>query len=412
VKRRHLLAAVIGNALEFYDFTIYTFFAAQIGHAFFPFKTPLLSLMASLITFGVGFGSRPVGGVILGAYGDRHGRKPAMLWSFALMGFGVLVMALTPDYATIGIAAPVIVVLARIVQGFALGGEVGPTTAFLMEASTPATRGVYTTLQFVSQGTNTVLGGLVGVGLTYVFDAEGLQSIGWRIAFLIGGLVLPIGLLLRKNLPETHTPLVRKFMPLGEWMKHLRTIVLGILSLASATICTYVLYFLPTYAPVYLHMGARIALATGLVFGLCNTVFSFVSGFVSDRIGRKPVMIAPRVLLLLAIWPCFTLLIANRDSTTLLAITAIIASLATLGAGANLVAITELLPKDIRSGGLATIYAVSIATFGGSTQPIVAALLDRTGNLMAPAWYLMVATFVGIVAMALMPESAPVKGKP
>ncbi len=410
IKKRHLAAAVVGNALEFYDFTIFTFFIVQIGATFFPSQTPFFSLMGALITFGVGFVGRPIGGVVLGAFGDRYGRKPAMLWSFALMGAGVLVVALTPSYAAIGIAAPVIVVLARLVQGFALGGEVGPTTAFLIEAATPETRGFYTTLQFSSQGANTILGGLVGYVLTFFFDAHGLETTGWRVAFLIGALILPVGLILRNSLPETHTaPAHAVFIPWREWARHGRTIVLGILSLAAATICTYVLYFLPTYATHYLHADARSSFGSGIVFGVCNLIFSTVSGVLSDRVGRKPVMLIPRILLLAAIWPCFALFVAQPSAPILLGITAVIAGFATLGAGANLVAITELLPRDIRSGGLATIYAVSIATFGGTTQPIVAELIDSTNNLMAPAWYLMAATIVGIIAMALMPETAPVK---
>jgi MHS family citrate/tricarballylate:H+ symporter-like MFS transporter len=410
VRTSHLAAAVIGNALEFYDFTVFTFFATQIGATFFPSKSSFFELMGALITFGVGFVGRPIGGVVLGAYGDRYGRKPAMLWSFGLMGFGVLALALTPSYAAIGIAAPVIVVLARLVQGFALGGEVGPTTAFLIEAATPETRGFYTTLQFVSQGANTLLGGLVGYGLTFFFDPPAMQTTGWRVAFLLGALILPIGCILRNNLPETHVqPEHREFVPWREWAKHGRLVALGILSLASATICTYVLYFLPTYAARYLHANARAAFASGIVFGGCNLVCSSISGILSDRIGRKPLMLIPRVLLLFAAWPCFAAFIARPDPQTLLIITAVIAILGTLSAGANLVAITELLPKGIRSGSLATIYAVSISVFGGTTQPIIAALTDASGNLLAPAWYLMAATLVGVTAMALMPESAPVK---
>lgn len=413
IKRRHLMAAVIGNALEFYDFTVYTFFSIQIGHTFFPFKTPFLSLMASLITFGVGFITRPVGGIVLGSYGDRYGRKPAMLWSFGLMGFGVLALALTPSYASIGIAAPLIVLLARLVQGFALGGEVGPTTAFLMEAATPETRGVYTTLQYVSQGANTVFAAALGYALTFLFDAHGLETTGWRVAFLVGALILPVGLILRNQLPETHTapPIGRPFVPVGEWARHGRTLVLAIFSLASATIAVYVLYFLPTYATHYLHAGTRISLLSGVVFGTFNLIFSAVGGFLSDRFGRKVVMLVPRIFLILVIWPCFAALIAHPDAPTLLTVTAIITAFSVTSAGANLVAVAELLPKEIRSGSLATVYAFAIATFGGTTQPVVAELLDATGNLFSPAWYVMGASAIGVLAMALMPETAPVKGK-
>ena len=198
---RQVTAAVVGNALEFYDFTTYAYFAVQIGHAFFPGRSAFESLMLSLATFGAGFFSRPVGAIVIGSLADRVGRRPAMLLSFGLMGLAILGLALTPSYRQIGLAAPLLALSFRLLQGFALGGEVGPTTAFLIESAPPGRRGLYGAWQGASQGVATLFGGLIGVGLSTHLNAHDLDAWGWRIAFLIGALVLPLGLIIRRNLP-------------------------------------------------------------------------------------------------------------------------------------------------------------------------------------------------------------------
>src|ERR1700733_15080355 len=200
---RGILAATIGNMLEFYDFITYSFFAIQIGHSFFPSHSQFASLMLSLATFGAGFVTRPIGGFVIGSYSDRAGRKPAMILSFAMMGCAIIVLALTPSYASIGIAAPIIAIAARMVQGFSLGGEVGPTPAYLMEAAPPEQRGLAVSWQPVSQQIAATAGALVGVTLSKLMSGPALDAYGWRIAFLLGAICLPFGLWLRTGLPET-----------------------------------------------------------------------------------------------------------------------------------------------------------------------------------------------------------------
>src|ERR1700761_3443549 len=200
---RTTLAVTIGNMLEFYDFITYSFFAIQIGHTFFPTQGEFGSLMLSLATFGAGFITRPIGGIVIGSYSDRAGRRPAMILSFAMMGCAIITLALTPSYASIGIAAPIIVIIARMVQGFSLGGEVGPTTAYLMESAAPNRRGLAVSWQPASQEIAATIGALVGVILTHAMGDAALDSWGWRIAFLIGATCLPFGLWLRSGLPET-----------------------------------------------------------------------------------------------------------------------------------------------------------------------------------------------------------------
>src|SRR6201996_6813281 len=200
---RTTLAVTIGNMLEFYDFITYSFFAIQIGHTFFPTQGEFGSLMLSLATFGAGFITRPIGGIVIGSYSDRAGRRPAMILSFAMMGCAIITLALTPSYASIGIAAPIIVIIARMVQGFSLGGEVGPTTAYLMESAAPGRRALAVSWQPASQQIAATAGALVGTVLARVMTEADLTSYGWRIAFLLGAACLPFGLYLRAKLPET-----------------------------------------------------------------------------------------------------------------------------------------------------------------------------------------------------------------
>jgi MFS transporter, MHS family, citrate/tricarballylate:H+ symporter len=410
ILRRHVAAAVVGNALEFYDFSTYTYFATQIGQTFFPSHSAFASLMASLIAFGVGFVGRPIGAVVIGAYGDFAGRKPAMLLSFALMGAAIIGLAVTPSYAVIGVAAPAIVLILRLVQGFALGGDVGPTTAFLLEAAPPERRGFYCSLQYASQGLSTLLSGVVGVALSSVLGAAQLQSYGWRIAFLFGAIILPIGLIVRSSLPETlHHADETDDIPEADSAPsdHARTLLAGFVMLASTTMCFYVLSYMTTFASQTLHMRTSVAFGAAAAFGLANTLFSPLGGWLSDRFGRKPVMVGARVLLALAVVPAFMLLARDRDTWTLLAVAFGLGAFSQ-AASPSIVALTEALPRKIRSASLAIIYAVAISVFGGVTQPAVTWLLHVTGNLLTPAYYLFAANIVGIVAMLVMRETAPI----
>jgi len=409
VPARHVAAAVAGNALECYDFIVYSYFAVQIGRAFFPAHTAFASLMLSLAAFGAGFVSRPLGAVVIGRLGDRVGRKPAMLLSFALMGASMLAMAFTPTFAQIGLAAPLLVLAARLTQGFAMGGDIGSTTTFLLESSPDRRRGFNTAWQLATQGVATIASGLVGLAISRLFGAEGLQAWGWRAAFLLGALILPFGLILRRSLPETletaaPTPL-RALLA-----AHGRTIALAFLIIGNINVSYYVLGYMTTYAVTSLHMAPAAAFGAPIVFGLCTLAFSLAGGALSDRIGRKPVMIWPRAALLVAAYPAFWLLARNRDPMSLLAVTAVLAALSQMAGAGALVAVTEALPKAARCLALSVIYAVAAAVFGGATQPALAWLLHNTAGGLAPAYLLIAGTAMGLAAMAMMPETAP--GRP
>jgi MHS family citrate/tricarballylate:H+ symporter-like MFS transporter len=409
VPARHVAAVVAGNALEFYDFLTYAFFAVYIGRAFFPSTSPTASLLASLATFGVGFVTRPIGALVIGRMGDRLGRKPAMLLCFSLMGVAIVGVALTPPHSMIGVAAPVLVIFFRMLQGFALGGEVGPSTAFLLEAAPVNRRGFYTAFQGWSQNLAVLASGLVGFALANTLSERQLETFGWRIAFLVGAAIVPFGLVMRRSLPETFRAAEagkRERVPLRP---HLPIAVLGLMMLAAGTIGTYIRSYITTYAIATLHMRANVAFAATIVVGLCGVSFDLVTGALSDRIGRKPVMLAGGGMLLASVLPAFYVISHYRTTATLLGATAVLSISASLCLGPIMVWMTESLPAAIRSGGVAVIYAVSIATFGGSTQYMVTWLIRKTGSPMAPAWYWMAALVVGVSAMIATRESAPCK---
>lgn len=407
---RQVAAVALGNALEFYDFVTYAFFAAQIGRTYFPSDEPGSSLLASLATFGAGFLTRPLGAWVIGRMGDRRGRKPAMLLSFALIGVAVIGLPLTPSYASIGVLAPVLVVLFRLLQGFALGGEVGPSTAFLMEAAPVHRRGLYIAMQAMGADLAVLVAGVVGVLLARALSPAELDAWGWRIALGLGAVIVPFGLVMRRTLTETLDPArapARAERP--GTRGYLRVALLGLAMLAAATTSNYVLEYMTTYANTSLGMSESMALGATAVVGLCGLIGDPLGGWLSDRLGRKPVMAVPWVVLLLAIFPAFWLLGRERSGVVLYGATALLALASTLSTGTVLVAVTESLPAHVRSGGLALIYAIAISVFGGSTQFVVAWITRLTGNLLAPAWYMTVAVLAGLLAILWMPESAPVR---
>jgi MFS family permease len=411
---RHVAAVFIGNALSFYDFVTFSYFSTYIGRTFFPSHDPSISLLASLATFGVGFVMRPIGAFFIGRMGDRIGRKPAMLLTFALLGIGIAGMALTPSYAAIGVAAPVIVILFRLVQGFALGGEVGPTTAFMAEAAPPHRRGLYLSMQYATQDCATLAAGIVGVALAAMLSDAQLESWGWRVALLIGASIVPFGLLLRRSLPETlHAATAETVVveTAATARSYLPIIVFGLMMLTAGTVGNYTTGYMTTYALNTLKLSAMVSFGLTIVNGVFSIVFEVLSGFLSDRYGRKPVMLVPGGLLLLSILPCFWLIAHVGGVWVLYGTEAWMVALAGLSSVPAIVTITESLPPAIRSGAVALIYAFAISIFGGSTQFVIAALLKWTGNPLAPAVYWSVAMAIGLVAMALVRESAPIKTK-
>jgi MFS family permease len=402
-------AVVVGNALQFYDFLTYAFFATQIGRTFFPSHDPTSSLLASLATFGAGFLTRPLGAMVIGAMGDRVGRKPAMMVSFALMGAAIIGLALTPSYAQIGIAAPILAIAFRLAQGFALGGEVGPSTAYLIEASPLNRRGFYVSLQYATQDAAILTAGLMGLALSNLLSPSQLDGWGWRIAFMVGAAVVPFGLIMRTRLAETLHDGVELDVDLGPagFRPYLKIAILALVMLGAGTIAAYVMSYMTTYATVTLGMASNLAFGATVTVGLCGVVFDTLGGWLSDRFGRRPVMMIPWAFLLVAVFPCFWAIAHYRTAWALLGATAILTIPGNISSSSVLVSVTESLPRRVRSGALATIYALAISTFGGTTQFIVTWLIRITGDPLAPAWYLGAAVAIGLAAMTLMSETAP-----
>jgi len=407
IPTRIVAACVAGNALEFYDFITYAFFAVYIGRAFFPAATALGSLLLSVAVFGVGFFARPVGGVLIGAFADRVGRRPAMLLTIALITVGTLGLALTPSYESIGPAAPLIVVACRLVQGFALGGEVGPSSAFLIESAPEGRRGLYASWQTASQGTAALAAGIVGLLLTLNLSAAQMQAWGWRVPFALGLLLVPLAVYLRRHMPETlhHQPPVAANSGVTGLRNRRGTIVLAVLLILGGTVSTYLGTYMTTYAITTLKLPASVAMGATIALGVTSLLFGLLGGWLSDRFGRRPTMFWPRLAAAVLTVPAFALLVAQPGPAMLFAVSGLLSALTGVSAAASLVAIPELLPRGIRATGMSIAYAIGVSLFGGTTQFIVAWLAGSTGNPIAPAWYCAAASVVTAVAMLLVPET-------
>lgn len=411
ISRKAVAAAVAGNALEFYDFVIYAYFAVYIGRTFFPVGGEFGSLMLALATFGVGFFTRPLGGVLIGAFADRVGRKPAMMLTVALITFGTLGLAATPSYASIGIAAPIIVVFCRLLQGLALGGEVGPATALLIEAAPPGRRGLYASWQIASQGIAVAVGGVLGVTLSLVLPPDQLASWGWRVPFLFSLVLIPVAFYIRRSLPETHEgsrDQTGAQIVGAVFGKHRRLLVLGILISASTAVASQVGNYMVTYAVQVLKLAPALAQGSVLTGGIMTFLFALLGGWLCDRHGRKVVNTLPRVALMLLIVPMFLWLSGAPSALTLLGVSAVLAALTAIFGAAGLVTVPELMPIAIRSTGLSLVYAISTSVFGGTTQFVVTWLLAVTHNPLAPAYYVMAVSAISVWAMWMLPESRDV----
>lgn len=408
--RGALLATVIGNGLEFYDFVTYGFFAVYIGRAFFPTDSDLASLLLSVATFGIGFLTRPLGGLWIGGYADRAGRKPALMLALALMAVGTFAIVATPSYASIGIAAPVILVLARLVQGLALGGEAGPALAVLLEGAPERQRGFYLSLQGASQAAATLLAGALGLGLATILDPHELAAWGWRVPFGVGMLVIPVAFYMRRMLPETlAAPVVRSRTQLVTevWRGHRRPLVLVVVAAACMTISTYVAGYMTTYGQTALAMSPRAAMLAPVTNGLVSVPVSIWGGTLCDRFGRKRVMIVSCALAAALSIPAFMFLVYARSALAMIVVVAVQTAAAVPGRVAGVTVMTEVFPQQVRGVAVSFAYAMTVTLFGSTTQFVVAALIGATGSAMTPSFYLVATTAMSLVAMVLLPETSP-----
>ena len=308
-KPLQVAAAVIGNALEWYDFIIFGFLTVVIARLFFPAESQYASLLLTTATFGVGFFMRPVGGILLGIYADRKGRKTALLLIIVLMTAAIAMIGFAPTYAAIGVAAPLIIVLARLLQGFATGGEFASATSFLIESAPAHRRGFYGSWQMVGQGLAVLVGALLGALLTRSLAAETLDSWGWRVPFLLGLVIGPVGLFIRRHLQETEAFLEARGaatvrQSFGTMLAtHLKEVLVCMGIITSGTVSFYViLLYMPTFARTQLHLPLDQAFVAQSISLACMIVLTPVSGALSDRIGRKPIIIAALTLYFVFLW--------------------------------------------------------------------------------------------------------------
>jgi MFS family permease len=403
--RGQIAAVTAGNALEFYDFVTYAFFATQIGRTLFPGDSNQ-TLLLSLATFGVGFFARPLGGLLIGRWADRRGRKPAMLLSFTMMGVAMTGLALTPSYAAIGMAAPVLAIIFRLLQGFALGGEVGPNVAFLMEAAPPHRRGLYISLNFASADFAVMVAGVLGFILSSTLSGQALEGWGWRAAFLLGAAIVPLGLRLRRTLVETLPPEGAAEATTALRRPLALLAVAGLMVIAGGTISNYTLEYLTTYAQATLHMPVPAAFAATIVLGVIGVIGDLSAGLLADRFGPKRVLIAPWIILIVLIVPVFHFLNQFRTAGALLAATAVLTVFHILGSSPALLLFVQALPARVRAGAIGIVYALAIAIFGGTTQLFETLLIRWTGNPIAPAWYMMAAVLTALTGALLIPSPA------
>lgn len=396
-----VFAVVIGNALEWYEVVIFGYFAGVIGEVFFSFQNASGSLLLAFAGFGLTYLARPVGAFVLGAYADRKGRKPALQVTILLMLAGTVAISCCPSYASIGIAAPLVVIAARLVQGFAVGGEFGAATAYLAEQSA-SQRGYYASWQFASQGLTALLATAVGTLVAFAFSPDELRAWAWRLPFLLGVLIYPLGLYVRLRVDETDAFLAERGRGPGAefYLSHCwRGIVVCLGLVSCGTVAIYTIVFLPTYAVRYLALSMPDGFSAGMLTGVLNLLLVPLFGAWSDRIGRAAVPIGAACAMLFGALPAFLWLAHGPTFAKLLIFQFALGVAISAYLGALPALMSELFPVGCRTFGLSIGYSIGVAVFGGFTPLLHAYLVERSGSAIGPACYLMFAALLGLAAL-------------
>ena len=392
-----------GNFLEQYDFFVYAYYAKEIGQAYFPSQDHFASLAASLAVFAVGFFMRPLGAIFLGSYIDRKGRRTGLIITLAMMALGTLSIAITPSYARIGIAAPVIVLLGRLLQGFSAGVELGGVSVYLAEIATPGNRGFYVSWQSGSQQVAVVFAALLGAALNATLSPAQMGAYGWRIPLLVGCAIIPLLFWLRSSLQETDAfqqmAPARRPSEIFATMAQSWPVVLTGFSMVVLT--TTAFYLITAYTPTYgrdaLNLGATSVLIVTLCVGISNLVMLPLGGALSDRIGRRPILITMPVLVLLTSYPLLSWLVAGPSFGKLLTTVLVFSVYYAVYNGAMVPMLTEIMPAKVRTTGFSLAYSLATALFGGLTPYVSNELIHATGNKAMPAAWLSVAAVVSLV---------------
>ncbi|WJH24080.1 MFS transporter [Pseudarthrobacter defluvii] len=399
---RGIVAATIGNALEWFDIAIYALLAIYIGRNFFPSRDPGVELIQAFAVFGVSYLIRPLGGLVLGSFADRHGLKKGLTVTIRLMVLGTALLAFMPSYGTIGILAPIGIVLARLIQGFSAGGEFGAATAYLI-AQNGKRKGFLGSFQFASQGLGSLLAAILVAVLTTVLSDAQMTEWGWRIPFLFGLLVGPAGYLIRKEMKEV--PLPEK--PEDEKHSPIRDVFatqkVGMLiaagALAVSTALNFILQYMPTFAIKELGLEPGISFTSLIITGVILTFGTPVVGHLSDKFGRMAIMVPTVVVLLVAVVPLFLWVISARSFLVLALVMTVLGLLKAAYFGALPSVMSDCFDARARATGLSFSYNTAVVAFGGFTPMIASYLVQQTGQAVAPGCYLAVIAIISIVAL-------------
>jgi metabolite-proton symporter len=403
-KIKSVIRVASGNFLEMYDFMVFGYYAAAIGRTFFPKGSEFASLMLALATFGAGFLMRPLGALILGAYIDKRGRRAGLILTLGLMSIGTISIACVPGYAAIGIAAPILVLAGRLVQGFSAGVELGGVSVYLSEIATPGNKGFYVAWQSASQQLAVVFAALLGVFLNSQLNKTQMDDFGWRIPLLIGCLIIPFVFMIRRSLVETDEFQARKRHPgtaeifrsvAANW----KLVLMGTMLVTMTTVSFYLITaYTPTFGRTALHLADKDNLIVTLCVGISNFIWLPLMGALSDKIGRRPLLVTFTVLALLTAYPALLWLVASASFSRLLVVELWLSFIYGSYNGAMVVYLTELMPPDVRASGFSLAYSLATALFGGFTPAIATYLIEVTHNKAMPGVWLSAAAAVGLIA--------------
>ncbi len=401
---RSVIRISSGNFLEMYDFMVFGYYATAISRAFFPNRSSYASLMDALMTYGAGYLMRPLGALVLGSYIDRVGRRTGLLLTLGLMSIGTVSVALTPSYALIGLLAPLLVVLGRLLQGFSAGVELGGVSVYLSEIAPRGHKGFYVSWQSASQQVAVIVAALLGVLLTANLSPDQMARWGWRVPLLFGCAILPFLFLLRQSLLETDAFLARREHPgtaeiLRTVTRNWRAVLIGTLMVTMTTVSFYTITaYTPTFGKTALHLASRDTFVVTLCVGLSNLVWLPVMGAVSDRIGRRPLLLACTTAALVTAFPAMVWLVHAPSFARLLMVELWLSFLYGSYNGAMVVYLTEIMPAHVRTSGFSLAYSLATALFGGFTPAICTHLIHATGNRAMPGLWLSFAAACGLTA--------------
>jgi MHS family proline/betaine transporter-like MFS transporter len=404
---RAIAATVVGNVLEWYDFVVYSFLATIIAKNFFPAGNETAALLATFAVFGVGFVARPLGAIVIGRIGDRRGRKVALVLTILLMAASTVSIGLIPNFQTIGVLAPALLLLARLAQGFSVGGEWGNSTTFIVEWAPVRQRGFYGSLQQSSVVAGLLLGSAITALLNTVLEPTAMEDWGWRIPFLIGGLIGPLGIYMRRNVDETPAyERAAKIPRCSDAVPLLQTGQAFGLMIVSAVQFYVFLAYMPTFTQKYAHLGRAEALWSNTAALLMLMIAIPPLGALSDRIGRKPLLLVSCIAFVALPYPLFRFMLDRPSFAVVFVVQLLIALAIALYCAALPAAIAEIFETRTRTTYLSIANGTAVAIFGGFAPFLATWLIQRTGSPIAPVYLVITAAILSLVAILSLRETS------